>query len=78
MWTAVRALEEHAQLRQRMAEQTEAAGLAAVSESFNDQAQSAKQQADQIRDPLARAERAPTAAAPAAEPVARRKRVRQR
>jgi two-component system, chemotaxis family, protein-glutamate methylesterase/glutaminase len=76
LWTAVRSLEERAELRQRMAEQTEAAGMLALSESFDEQAQSAKQQANQIRDLLARLERAPTTDTPAPEPVARRKRPR--
>lgn len=54
LWSAVRALEERADLRRRMANQTEAAGLAAVSESFGEQAKEATEQANRIRDLLAR------------------------
>jgi two-component system chemotaxis response regulator CheB len=79
LWTAVRALEERADLRRRMASQTEAAGLAAVSESFAEQAEAAEQQANQIRDVLADSEaRPPTPEAPAVALPALRKRPRQR
>jgi two-component system chemotaxis response regulator CheB len=54
LWSAVRALEERADLRRRMASQTEAAGLAAVSESFGEQAQEATEQANRIRELLTR------------------------
>ena len=52
LWTAVRALEERADLRRRMASQTGAAGLAAVSEAFAEQAEAATEQADQVRELL--------------------------
>ena len=42
LWSAVRALEERAELRRRMASQTEAAGLTAVAESFASQAREAE------------------------------------
>jgi two-component system chemotaxis response regulator CheB len=77
LWTAVRALEERADLRRRMASQTEAAGLAAVSEAFAEQAQAAAEQADQIRDLLANSDGHAPAPQVAAIP-ARRKRSRQR
>ena len=69
--------ERYQDLRRRMASQTEAAGLAAVSEAFAEQAQAAAEQADQIRDLLAHSGgRAP---APQVEAIsARRKRSRQR
>jgi two-component system, chemotaxis family, protein-glutamate methylesterase/glutaminase len=54
LWTAVRALEERAELRRRLSSQTEAAGLAAVAETLAKQAQAAEQQANDIRDLLAR------------------------
>jgi two-component system chemotaxis response regulator CheB len=54
LWTAVRALEERADLRKRMADQTATAGLALVSDSFAEQAQVAEQHADQIRGLLER------------------------
>jgi two-component system, chemotaxis family, protein-glutamate methylesterase/glutaminase len=57
LWTAVRALEERADLRRRLASQTAGAGLAKVSEGFATQASEAKQQADQIRELLADWER---------------------
>jgi len=79
LWTAVRALEERADLRRRMASQTEAAGLAAVSESFAEQAQHAEEQANQIRDVLARSEgRRPALDVEPEVLPARRKRTRQR
>jgi two-component system chemotaxis response regulator CheB len=61
LWSAVRALEERADLRRRMAHQTEAAGLAAVSEQFAEQADGAQEQANQIREVLGRTEAAPEA-----------------
>ena len=47
LWTAVRILEERAELRRRMASETEAAGLEAVSQSFAAQASLAEEQANQ-------------------------------
>jgi two-component system chemotaxis response regulator CheB len=79
LWTAVRVLEERADLRRRMASQTEAAGLAAVAESFAQQAEAAELQANQIRDLLANpGTDAPTTEAQTVELPARRKRSRQR
>jgi two-component system, chemotaxis family, protein-glutamate methylesterase/glutaminase len=76
--TAVRALEERADPRRRMASQTEAAGLAAVSAYFAEQAEAAEHHANQIRDVLAHAAgRTPTKDDPAMELPARRKRQRQ-
>jgi two-component system, chemotaxis family, protein-glutamate methylesterase/glutaminase len=77
LWTAVRALEERAELRRRMAHQTEAAGLATVSESFAEQARSAERQANDIRDVLSRSG-GRASAAETVETPARRKRPRQR
>ena len=54
LWTAVRTLEERAELRRRMASETAAAGLETVSESFAAQASLAEEQANQIRDVLSR------------------------
>jgi len=54
LWTAVRTLEERAELRRRMANEIEAAGLEAVSESFAAQARLAEEQANEIRDVLLR------------------------
>lgn len=73
LWTAVRALEERAELRRRMARQTEAAGLAAVSATFAEQAQEAEEQANEIRGVLTASEGHEPVALPA-----RRKRSRQR
>jgi two-component system chemotaxis response regulator CheB len=81
LWSAVRALEERADLRRRMANQTEAAGLLAVSMSLTEQADTADQQADQIRSLLLRPGEGVTAE-PAgvrqAEVPRRRKRPRRR
>jgi two-component system chemotaxis response regulator CheB len=54
LWSAVRALEERADLHRRMASQTEAAGLAAVSASFGEQAEEATEHANRVRDLLTR------------------------
>jgi two-component system chemotaxis response regulator CheB len=79
LWTAVRALEERADLRRRMASQTEAAGLSAVSESFAEQAESAETEADVIRDVLTRsAARTSAVNVGNVELPARHKRRRQR
>jgi two-component system chemotaxis response regulator CheB len=79
LWTAVRALEERADLRRRMASQTEAAGLAAVSEAFAEQAEAAAEQADQIRGLLTHSGEGPTDRGAEIEQLtARRKRPRQR
>lgn len=79
LWAAVRALEERAELRRRMADQTGVAGLTAVSEGFAAQAQSAATQADQIRDLLEhRGGRTFASDIETVELPARRKRPRQR
>jgi two-component system chemotaxis response regulator CheB len=79
LWTAVRALEERAELRRRMAGQTADAGLSAVAESFAAQADSAEGQADEIRSVLLRsAEGEPTMNVEPVELPPRRKHTRQR
>jgi two-component system, chemotaxis family, protein-glutamate methylesterase/glutaminase len=79
LWSAVRALEERAELRRRMASQTEAVGLAAVANSFATQAREAEEQADQIRSVLENSGgRASVPEPEAAELPTRRKRSRQR
>jgi two-component system chemotaxis response regulator CheB len=52
LWTAVRVLEEHADLRSRMSRRADVAGLDAVSTGFADGAQIAHAQAQAIRDVL--------------------------
>jgi two-component system, chemotaxis family, protein-glutamate methylesterase/glutaminase len=52
LWTAVRVLEEHADLRSRMSRRADMAGLNAVSSGFADSAQAAHVQAQSIRDVL--------------------------
>src|SRR5688572_23767092 len=52
LWTAVRVLEEHADLRSRMSRRADVAGLEAVSTGFAESAQSAHAQAQTIRDVL--------------------------
>lgn len=52
LWSAVRVLEEHADLRKRMATRTQAAGMAAVASGFTDSALDSKRQADTIRQLL--------------------------
>ena len=52
LWTAVRVLEEHADLRSRMSRRAGVAGLEAVSISFAERAETAHAQAQSIRDVL--------------------------
>jgi two-component system chemotaxis response regulator CheB len=79
LWTAVRTLEERAELRRRMASQTEAAGMMAVAASFTEQARAAESQANDIRELLSRAgERMPASETEAVKFPAQRKRSRQR
>lgn len=52
LWTAVRVLEEHADLRSRMSRRADLAGLDTVSTGFAASAQTAHQQAQAIRDVL--------------------------
>ena len=49
LWSAVRVLEEHAELRMRMARRAEAAGLPTVSEGFAEGARNSHRQAQEIR-----------------------------
>lgn len=77
LWSAVRALEERAELQRRLASQTEEAGLSVVSESFAEQAYTTEQRANEIRGLLARSE-APEHATEPKEVPARRRRSRQR
>jgi two-component system chemotaxis response regulator CheB len=59
LWSAVRVLEEHAELRLRMARRAEGAGLATVAEGFAEGAHHAHRQADAIRALLFNASPAP-------------------
>jgi two-component system, chemotaxis family, protein-glutamate methylesterase/glutaminase len=52
LWSAVRVLEEHADLRLRMAQRAGLAGLREVSKGFSDSASVAHEQAQSIRDLL--------------------------
>jgi two-component system chemotaxis response regulator CheB len=52
LWTAVRVLEEHADLRNRMARRVEAGGLPAVSAAFAKSAHESERQAHTIRELL--------------------------
>jgi two-component system chemotaxis response regulator CheB len=52
MWSAVRALEEHAELKLRLAKRAEAGGMSAVANGFEEGARVAHQQAQQIRGVL--------------------------
>jgi two-component system chemotaxis response regulator CheB len=78
LWTAVRALEERADLRKRMADQTATAGLALVSDAFAEQAQAAEHHADQIRSLLERSAAARPSIEEPREPRVHRKGRRQR
>src|SRR5262249_43606195 len=49
MWSAVRVLEEHSELKMRMARRTAEGGLSTVSKGFADAARAAHQQAQRIR-----------------------------
>jgi two-component system chemotaxis response regulator CheB len=49
LWTAVRTLEEQVELRTRMADRADAAGLTNVSEGFSERARESHQQAELIR-----------------------------
>ena len=52
LWSAVRVLEEHADLRNRMASRADAAGMVAVSSGFSESASDSKRQAHTIRELL--------------------------
>jgi two-component system chemotaxis response regulator CheB len=62
LWTAVRVLEEHADLRLRMSRRADTAGLDTVSNSFADSARAAHAQAQSIRDVLIHNGAAPASA----------------
>lgn len=64
LWTAIRVLEEHADLRTRMSRRADLAGLDNVSNGFADTARAAHLQAQSIRDVLIH-----SGAAPAATPA---------
>ena len=49
LWTAVRALEEQAELRSRLANRTRSAGMKSVSQGFENSAEDSHQQAQLIR-----------------------------
>lgn len=49
LWTAVRVLEERAELKTRLARQAASSGMAAISDGFEDGAREAHEQAQQIR-----------------------------
>jgi two-component system chemotaxis response regulator CheB len=52
LWSAIRVLEEHADLRRRMARRAESSGLNAVREAFEKSARDSQQQAHTIRELL--------------------------
>jgi len=64
LWSAVRALEEQAELKRRLARRTAANGLAHVSEGFEEAARDAHGQAQTIRSVLFAAGNTATAGAP--------------
>ena len=64
LWAAVRVLEEHAALRQRMASRAESAGMSTVSAGFTESAHDSQQQAHTIRGLLFGRAAPPAAAAP--------------
>src|SRR4051794_203515 len=73
LWTAVRVLEEHAELKERMARRAEKTGLEHVSEGFTEGARHAHRQAQHLRSLLFTAD-APGARAEAADAPPRRAR----
>ena len=52
LWSAVRVLEEHSDLRKRMAQRAEAAGMGVVSGTFEESARDSERQAHTIRELL--------------------------
>jgi two-component system chemotaxis response regulator CheB len=52
LWTAVRILEQHAELRQRMSSRAEGAGMSVVAAGFTEDSQDYHRQAQQIRELL--------------------------
>ena len=79
LWSAVRMLEEHADLRRRMADRASGAGMPMVSSGFAESAREASQQAHTIRELLFRRGQASTSAPDheRAAPRAARKRMRR-
>ena len=73
LWSAVRVLEEHAELRKRLATRAEAAGLDAVSSGFSRSADDSQQQAHTIRQLLF----GRVASPPRAEPLRPRRGVKR-
>jgi two-component system chemotaxis response regulator CheB len=59
LWSAVRILEEHADLRERMARRAEASSLNTVAQGFTEGARNSRQQAHTIRELLYRREEPP-------------------
>jgi two-component system chemotaxis response regulator CheB len=59
LWSAVRVLEEQAELKSRMAQRADSNGLAAVADGFNEGAREAREQALEIRAVLSAAARRP-------------------
>ena len=74
LWTAVRVLEEHADLRSRMSRRADRAGLDAVSSGFADSAQTAQGQAQSIRNVLIANDMPPSVKAPAKRKAATKRR----
>jgi two-component system chemotaxis response regulator CheB len=82
LWTAVRVLEEHADLRQRMARRADASGLDMVSQSFAESARDSARQAHTIRELLYRRGPPPESLAAtnarAAKPAEEKRKARRR
>jgi two-component system chemotaxis response regulator CheB len=78
LWSAVRVLEEHADLRRRMALRATHAGLSTLSRSFEDSAKETQQQAAQIRTLLFARTTPEPKRSPAASPASARPKAVQR
>lgn len=72
LWSAVRVLEEQAEMRRRMSVRADAAGLAVVSQGFADGAERSQRQAEEIRAVLYGGRERDTPAAPRPRRVRRR------
>ena len=68
LWSAVRVLEEHAELKQRLADRAATGGLNVVSEGFAEGAREAREQADRIRSVLLSSNDSPAAKVTARRP----------
>jgi two-component system chemotaxis response regulator CheB len=77
MWTALRALEEAAALRRRMADRVQSRGLRVIAEGYSERAEEAERQADVIRQALSSALRAADVATQGAQAMAARGRARR-